>query len=91
MTTYDERRAKGKILCEKLAFQVWVIAPRGIGHWDRCWGVVDAPGAEFMTLLTAWEIDPSDVTMQRVSDAYDAVMTAWRVAAAEFSAERSQG
>ena len=64
-----------------------MIAPTGIGHWDRCWEVVDAPSVEFMTALSAWEIDPSDVTMQRVSDAYDAVMAAWSVAVAEYAAE----
>ncbi len=85
--TYNQRQAKGKILCEKLADHVAVIAPTGIGHWDRCWEVVDAPSVEFMTALSACEIDPSDVTMQRVSDAYDAVMAAWSVAVAEYAAE----
>ena len=87
MTTYDERQAKGKILCEKLAGQVALIAPTGIGRWDRCWAVVDAPSGEFMTALSQWERDPSDVTMQRVSDAYDAVMAAWRIAVSEYVAE----
>ena len=85
--TYDQRQAKGKILCQKLAEAVASVAPKGIGRWDRCWEVVDGPSAEFMTALSAWEIDPSDVTMQRVSDAYDAVMAAWRVAVAEYTTE----
>ena len=84
MTTYDLRQAKGKILCEKLAGQVALIAPTGIGRWDRCWAVVDAPSGEFMTALSSWERDPSDVTMQRVSDA---VMAAWRIAVSEYVAE----
>lgn len=88
--TYDQRQAKGKILCEKLSEAVAHIAPKGIGHWDRCWQVVDAPSAEFMTALSAWEADPSDVTMQRVSDAYDVVLESWRTAVAEFTAERSR-
>jgi len=81
MTTYDERQAKVEILCEKLAGQVALIAPTGIG---RCWAVVDAPSGEFMTALSSWERDPSDVTMQRVSDA---VMAAWRIAVSEYVAE----
>ena len=85
--TYDQRQAKGKILCQKLADHVAAVVPTGIGHWDRCWEVVDAPSATFMLVLSAWEIDPSDVTMQRVSDAYDAVMAAWRVAVSEYVAE----
>ncbi len=66
---YADRQETGRLLSRKLAEAVAIIAPRGIGRWDRCWEVVDAPSGEFMTALSAWEIDPSDVTMQRVSDA----------------------
>lgn len=86
MTTFDERQVKAKILCEKLTAHVAVIAPTGIGRWNP-WKIVDGPSAEFMTALSAWETDPSDVTIQRVSDAYDAVMAAWSVAVAEYAAE----
>ena len=85
--THEERQAKAKILCEKLAEAVAGIAPEGIGRWDRCWQVVDAPSAEFMTALSAWEADPSDMTMQLVHDAYDAGMAAWRQAASEYTTE----
>ena len=87
MTTHEQRQAKGKILCQKLAAAVASIAPKGIGCWDRAWQIVDAPSAEFMAALSAWEIDPSDMTMQRVSDAYDVVMAAWGVAVAEYTTE----
>ena len=83
--SHADRREKGRILCQKLAEAVASIAPKGIGRWDHCWEVVDAPSAEFMTALSAWEIDPSDMTMQRVSDAYDLVLESWRFAAAEFT------
>ena len=85
--SYADRQEKGRLLSWKLAEAVAIIAPRGIGRWDRCWEVVDAPGGEFMTALSSWERDPSDVTMQRVSDAYDAVMEAWHVAVAEYTTE----
>ena len=84
---YADRQETGRLLSRKLAEAVAIIAPRGIGRWDRCWEVVDAPGGEFMTALSSWERDPSDVTMQRVSDAYDAVMAAWRIAVSEYVAE----
>ena len=87
--TYAERQAKGKILCEKLAGHVAEIAPTGIGLWDRAWQIVDGSSATFMDALAAWEVDPSDITMRRVHDAYDLVLESWRVAAAEFTAERS--
>ena len=87
--TYEQRQAKGKILCQKLSEAVAHIVPEGIGRWDRAWEIVDSSSAIFMNALSAWEIDPSDATMQRVSDAYDAVLDAWRRAAAEFCAERS--
>jgi len=85
--SYADRQEKGTLLSRKLAEAVAIITPEGIGRWDRCWEVVDAPGGEFMTALSSWERDPSDVTMQRVSDAYDAVMAAWRIAVSEYVAE----
>ncbi len=88
--TYDERQAKGKILCRRLAEAVAHIAPEGIGRWDRVWEIVDGSSATFMNALSTWEIDSSDLTMQRVSDAYDGVLKAWRIAAHEFTTERSE-
>ena len=84
---YADRQEKGTLLSRKLSEAVAIITPEGIGRWDRCWEVVDAPSGEFMTALSSWERDPSDVTMQRVSDAYDAVMAAWRIAVSEYVAE----
>ena len=52
--------------------------------------IADAPSAEYMVALTAWEADPSDGTMQWVSETYETVIEVWRIAATEFSAERSQ-
>ena len=85
--TFEQRQAKSKVLCERLHSQVAAITPSGISLWDRAWMIVDSPSATFMTALSAWESDPSDVTMHRVSDAYDAVMAAWRVAVSEYVAE----
>jgi len=83
--TYEQRQAKGKVLCEKLASYVAVIAPKGIGRWDRCWEFVDAPSVEFMLSLSAWETSPSDEAALKVSNAYDGVMQAWREAAGEYT------
>ena len=85
--TYDQRQAKGKILCQKLVEHVGRLAPEGIGRWNRAWEIVDTPSAEFMALLTAWEIDPSDMTMERVSAAYDLVLAAWEEAGRAFERE----
>ena len=85
--TYDERQAKGKILCQKLFTQVGLMAPEGISHWDRAWEIADPAQAHFWVMLTAWEADPSDLTMQRVSDAYDGVLEAWKEAARQYERE----
>ena len=89
MSGYAGRQEKGRLLCQKLAEAVAHIAPREIGRWDRAWTIVDGPSATFMAALSAWEIDPSDLTMQRVSDAYDEVTDAWRNAAAEYTTEKA--
>ena len=86
---YAERQEKGRLLCWKLAEAVANIAPRGISRWDRAWQIVDGPGAEYMVALISWETNPSDAAALQVSDAYDAVIAAWRVAVAECATERS--
>ena len=88
MMTFEERQQKAKQVCEKLMNrigQVTVDVP--LDFWPT---IVDAPSAEFMVALTAWEADPSDLTMHRVTETYGSVVEAWRVAVEEFTAERSR-
>ena len=88
MTTFDERRLKGREVCEKLMERVdEVAAAVPLGHWPP---VTDAASAEFIIALSAWEIAPSNLTMQRVTDTYESVIEAWRTAASEYSAEKSE-
>ena len=85
--SYGQRQETGRQLCERLVERIGEVAAAvPLGHWPP---IADAPSAEFMTALSAWEIDPSDLTMQRVSDAYDNVLDAWRQAAAEYATERA--
>ncbi len=87
MTAHDQRQQHGKEVSGKLMERIGQVAAAvPLGHWPP---IVDAPSSEFMTALSAWEIDPSDLTMQRVSDAYDDVLDAWRQAAAEYATERA--
>ncbi len=88
MTTYDERQQKGLDVCQKLTERIGEVAAAvPLGYWPP---IADAPSAAFMDALSAWEIDPSKFTMQRVTVTYGCVIEAWRVAASEFSAERSE-
>ena len=88
MTTFDERQQKGRQLCEKLTERVGEVAAAvPLGHWPP---IADAPSAAFMVALTAWEVGPTDLTMQRVTDTYESVIEAWRAAASQFSAEKSE-
>ena len=84
---FEGRQQKSKQLCERLTDRIGEVAAAvPLNHWPP---VADAPSAAFMVALTAWETDPSDLTMQQVTDTYESVIEAWRVAAAEFTAERS--
>ena len=87
MTTHDQRHQKSKEVCEKLMERIEeVTAAVSFDYWPP---VTGPPSAAFMTALGALEIDPSDLNMQRVSDAYHDVLDAWRQAASEYSAERA--
>ena len=86
--TFDQRRQKGTQVCLKLIERISEVAAAvPPGHWPP---IADAPTAGFMIALSAWEVDPSDRTMARVTAAYGSVIEAWRVAAAEYSAEKSE-
>ena len=85
--SYGQRQETGRQLCERLVERIGEVAAAvPLGHWPP---IADAPSAEFMTALSAWEIDPSDLTIQRISDAYDNVLAAWRHAAAEYTTEKA--
>ena len=87
MTTFDQRQLKGREVCEKLMERIGEVAAAvPLGHWPP---IADAPSAEFITALSAWEIAPSNLTMQRVTDTYESVIEVWRVAASDYSAERA--
>ena len=88
--TYAERQEKGSLLCQKLGETITRIGPFGLRKRDRTYQLVDGPMAEFMVELSSWEVDPSDTAMQRVHDRYGGVVEAWRCAAAEYVAERSE-
>ena len=85
MTTFEQRQQKSKQLCQRLMARIGEVASAvPIAHWPP---VVDEPSVAFIVALTAWEIDPSDLTMQRVSDAYDDVVAAWKEAGREYDRE----
>ena len=87
MTACDQPQQNGKEVCEKLMERIGEIAAAVLlDYWPP---VTGPPSAAFITALSAWEIDPSDLSMQRVSDAYDNVLDAWRQAAAEYASERA--
>ncbi len=85
--SYGQRQKTGRQLCERLVKRIGEVAAAvPLGHWPP---IADAPSAEFIIALSAWEIAPSNLTMQRVTDTYESVIEAWRVAASEYSAERA--
>ena len=83
--TYEQRQATGRQLCQKLMERISEVATAvPLDYWPP---IAGAPSAAFMVALTAWEIAPSDRAMRRVSETYESVIEAWRIAATEFSAE----
>lgn len=76
---------RAREICRRLTTDVAAIMPSGIGRWDRAWEIVDAPSADFMAALSAWQSEPtSEPAKQAVRDTYAAVADAWRRAANEY-------
>lgn len=86
----EQRRERGTNLCRRLAEDVALIAPQGIGSWDRAWDIVGPADAAFMAALSGWEADPSPGTLERTRAAYQAVLQAWRVATAAWERQEAQ-
>ena len=83
--TYEQRQETGRQLCWKLMERIGEVASAvPLDHWPP---VADAPSVAFLVALTAWELAPSNRTMQRVSKTYEAVIEAWRIAATEYTTE----
>ena len=75
---------RAKQICQHLSQAVTELVPEGIGRWQGAWDMVAEASADFMLALATWEADPSHESAARVKSAHDAVLTAWRQAAAEF-------
>ena len=83
--TYVQRQETGRRLCRKLMERIGeVSAAVPLDHWPP---IANEPSAAFIVALTAWEVEPSDIAMQRVSETYESVIEAWRMAAIEYTAE----
>ena len=89
--TYELRQGKAHTLIGLLASRIAEMAPEEI-HGRPGAAITDGPTAKLVIALTAWEVDPSDRAMQRVTDAYEGVLEAWRCvcAAAAYTGQRSQ-
>ena len=88
--SYEERQEEGRVLCEELCLYAENIAPLGIHRWSLLQPFIGPPNVEFVLALSLWEANPSLRTESKLGDAYAEVLSAWRTAAAEFSAERSE-
>ncbi len=73
-------------VCESLTKEVALIAPHGLGRWDRTWEIVDPSSADFLECLARWEMTGEQADQDRCDLAYAAVINAWEHAAAEYKA-----
>lgn len=78
-----------EFLLRGLSAAVHSIALEGMGTWDRTWTIVDAPSAEFLIALSAFESDPCPKSRARVDATTGRLIEAWRDAAAQFELERA--
>ena len=85
--TPDERRAHGRLICRQVTARINAAVPRELGRWDPAWEVVEEPSGEFLDALDAWIAQDSPGGRERVQAAAEALVQAWKEAAALFSSE----
>ena len=87
----EERRRRGIELCGRLTGAINEVAVDGMGLWDQTWTLVSTADTEFMMALFTWERSGSSAEVDRVAEAYDAVMSAWRRAVDAFQEHPQAG
>lgn len=86
--TSEERT---RYVCRRLTERVGEVAPAGLGKWDRAWALVADPSTAFLDALREWEEADTPATRDRLQDAADAVVRAWRLAGEEWEARGRPG
>lgn len=85
----NDRERRALNLCRRLSREVGAIAPAGLGLHDEAWEMVATSTDVFLDLLAAWQRGERSVV--DVGVAYNAVLDAWREAAAVIPQEISIG
>lgn len=83
----DERRLRGTELCAQLTREVAVIAPEGIGNWERAWVMTGPAVTTFMLALVEWERTGDERIKEPLRAAYLNVISVWRMASDIFQGE----
>ena len=84
---YEERRQRGIALGASLWEEIEREAGLGL-RLPNCWEMVGPESARFMELLLLWEQTGDEDLIDRVRQAYDEVVNAWRDAARLYETRR---
>jgi hypothetical protein len=79
-------RRDGTRVARWVTDRVREVAPPGLGRWPRAWELVEAPSAEFLDALAAWEETGAPEDKAAASQAASDVVAAWREAARQWEA-----
>ncbi|MFC1660331.1 hypothetical protein ACFL3S_02545 [Gemmatimonadota bacterium] len=75
--TREERVEHAKVICRRITLKVGEISPKGLGHWDRAWDLVENPSDRFLDALDGWVGEDSPESRQTVQEKADALLAAW--------------
>lgn len=79
--TREERLEHTRRICRRVTAVINEISPKGLGHWDTAWRMVDAPSGAFLDALDAWVKKDSTETREEVKLAARRLLMAWEDAA----------
>jgi hypothetical protein len=82
------RHERARVVCNRVAERVAVVAPSGLGRWGHAWAMVEAPSTAFLDALLRWEHAETDEEALRdeVRAAADTLVQAWTDAAKAWDA-----
>lgn len=75
------RREWSNLVCRRVSEKISEIAPRGLGHWDEAWELVEAPSQVLLDTLADFERTGALVDKEAAVAAAEAVVHAWSEAA----------
>ena len=90
MSSVQWRERQAEEIYRRISRNIAASCPKGLGHWDGAWELVETPSVAFLDAVASWIVNGSDEEALRVQTAAGVLLAAWQEAADAFQATGPQ-